>query len=321
LSFGLNRVVFLIFISAAAASLACSDAQPAIPGIGPIGTIDRLAFGHEFTEGAAVDTKGRVYFSDLKQEKVFRVGPDGTEATFVQKSLRTNGLMVDASRNRLLACESGAHSKTGIARVVAFDLDDGGIKEVVGGYQGRPFNRLNDLVIDRRGGIYFSDILDGGPDLPQDASAVYYASAEGTVTRLIVGLDRPNGVLLSPDEKVLYVLPYGEVTLMAYAVVEPGVLGEGRILANLPKNEARPKAGGDGMAVDSLGNLYVALPAKSAIAVISPGGSILGTISIPEAPSNATFGGPDGRTLYVTAVTSVYSIPMEVTGHLFGRLP
>lgn len=304
------------------ALIGCQDAAvSSIAGIGPIGTIRKVVSGHEFTEGPTVDAKGNIYFSDLNEEKVFRVMANGSESTFIEESRRANGLMFDATRNRILACESGAGAEPGIARIVAFGLDDGSLEVVVPGYGGQPFNRVNDLVIDRQGGIYFSDILGGEPELPQEAAAVYYATRDGTVSRVITGLDRPNGVLLSPDEETLYVLPYGSVTLMSYDVVAPGVLGVGRVLTALPKSEDNPRAGGDGMTVDSEGNLYVALPASMAIVVISPKGEILGSIPIPEAPSNAIFGGPDRKTLYVTARTSLYAIPMEATGHTFGEVP
>ena len=307
--------------SALCTLIGCEEQARPIPGLGPTGPTEQVASGHRFTEGPAIDTNGAIYFSDLKEEKIFRISPDGTKTTFVEESRRSNGLMVDAARHRLLACESGAGGQPGSARIVAFALEDASMDVVVGGYEGKPFNRLNDLVIDRQGGIYFTDILGGDQGLPQPSTGVYYATPGGEVTRLVAGLDKPNGVLLSPDEKTLYVLPYGSGTLMAYGVEGPGLLGAGRVLADLPKGERDPNAGGDGLTVDSAGNLYVALPAAQALAAFSPAGEMLGRIPIPEEPSNVVFGGPDRRTLYVTARSSLYAVPMEATGHVFGMSP
>jgi gluconolactonase len=106
--------------------------------------------------------------------------------------------------------------------------------------------------------------------------------------------------------------------VLAYPVEAPGKVGSSRVLARLEQAGNGPARGGDGLAVDSEGNLYLAVPALKAIQVVSPAGKTLGMISVPENPTNADFGGKDLKTLYITARTSVYAVPTEVKGHRFG---
>ncbi|MBM4085222.1 MAG: hypothetical protein FJ272_10570, partial [Planctomycetes bacterium] len=134
---------------------------------------------------------------------------------------------------------------------------------------------------------------------------------DGHVTRLIDDQPRPNGVLLSPDEKTLYVLLSGRPGLMAYPVETTGKLGPGKSLGNVE----RP---GDGLTVDTKGNLYLTQPSLNTVQVIAPDGQTLGLIPVPEAPSNCAFGGKDMKTLYITARTSLYAVKMDATGHWFG---
>ncbi len=141
------------------------------------------------------------------------------------------------------------------------------------------------------------------------------------MSRVVGDLPRPNGVILSPDEATLYVVPSGSPDVMAYAVESPGQVGRGRALARLEQADAAKPRGGDGLAVDADGNLYLAVPALKAIQVVTPAGKTLGLIRVPENPSNCDFGGKDLRTLYVTAQTSIYAVPTGAKGHRFGIPP
>ena len=113
-------------------------------------------------------------------------------------------------------------------------------------------------------------------------------------------------------------VPSGSPDVWAYPVESPGKIGSGRILAKLEQVESGQARGGDGLAIDAAGNLYLAVPALKAIQVVSPAGKTLGLIQVPENPSNADFGGKDMKTLYITARTSVYAVELEVKGHRFG---
>ncbi len=145
---------------------------------------------------------------------------------------------------------------------------------------------------------------------------MYYRAADGTVTRLIEDRTAPNGVILSPDETVLYVIPSMEKQMWAYPVESPGKLGAGRVFCELRQGPGQSNSGGDGLTVDTQGNLYIT--SSLGLQIFDPTGKALGIISIPgEQPANVTFGGPDRRTLYITARTSLYSVETEATGHVF----
>lgn len=307
----MNRRALFGFASAfvlAGFAAAADDAKP-IPGIGPVGEIVKLHTGFAFTEGPAADAEGNVYFTDIRNNRIHRVDVDGKLSTFLEDSKACNGLMFN-SKGLLIACQGGT------GKVIAIDPKSKEITVVAGEYNGKRFNAPNDLVIDRQDGVYFTDPA-FGRDMAQDKMGVYYVDTKGTVTRLIDDLPRPNGVLLSPDEKTLYVLPSGSPNVMAYPVLEPGKIGKGNVLCKLEQADSGQARGGDGLAVDTKGNLYLTQPSLKAIQVVSPEGKTLGLIRIPENPANCDFGGKDTKTLYVTAQKSLYAIKMEATGHRF----
>jgi gluconolactonase len=294
-----------------AAITTAQENQP-IAGIGPAGEIVQAHTGFKFTEGPAADAQGNVYFSDISNNRIHKVDTAaGKLTTLLEDSQGCNGLMVDG-RGRLIACQGGA------GRVIAIDVATKQIEVLAETYNGKRFNAPNDLVVDRQGGVYFTDPSFGRGEPAQDKMAVYYIASDRKVTRLIDDLLRPNGVILSPDEKTLYVLPSGAADVMAYSVESPGRLGKGRVLCQLQQAPTGPPRGGDGLTVDTRGNLYFTQPALKAIQVVSPEGKTLGLITFPESPANCTFGGPDFKTLYVTARTSLYRVKMTATGHRFG---
>lgn len=282
-----------------------------IAGIGPAGPIVRAHTGFKFTEGPAADAQGNVYFTDIPNNRIHKVDTAGKLTTFLEDSQRCNGLMFDG-RGRLIACQGGA------GRVIAIDVATKKIEVLADSYNGKRFNAPNDLVVDRHGGVYFTDPAFGKDAPAQDKMAVYYIAPDGKVVRLIDDLQRPNGVILSPDEKTLYVLPSGSPDVMAYPVLAPGKLGKGRVLCQLQQAPEGQMRGGDGLTVDTAGNLYLTQPSLKAIQVVRPDGKTLGLITFPEAPANCTFGGPDMKTFFVTARTSLYTVKMEATGHRFG---
>ncbi|GIW92122.1 MAG: gluconolactonase [Pirellulaceae bacterium] len=286
-----------------------SAADP-IKGIGPAGEIRKLHSGLQFTEGPAWDGHGALYFSDIPANRIYRLDSAGQLEVFLEPSNHTNGLMVNKAGN-IVACEMDG-------RLVEINVKTKDVKVLAAGYQGKRFNAPNDLVLDKHGGVYFTDPHFRAPmPLPQEKTCVYYCDAHGNVTRLIEDLKAPNGILLSPDEKTLYVLPSLQKEMMAYAVEGPGKLGAGRVFFSLVQPEGRDNLGGDGGTVDSQGNVYIT--SALGIQVVSPQGQLLGIIELPEQPANCTFGGPDMKTLYVTARTSLYAVPMEVAGHRYGQ--
>src|SRR5262245_16648138 len=293
----------LFFLGAAIAA-----DEKAVPGVGPAGEIKKVHTGCKFTEGPVGDADGNVYFSDIPNELIHKIDASGKVSVFREKSNRANGLLIKP-KGELVACEmTGA--------IVALSADGKERRVIADKYDGKRFNAPNDLVIDKAGGVYFTDPAFRAPTpLPQGKTCVYYVDDKGKVTPLIRDLPNPNGVRLSPDEKTLYVFPSGQKQMMSYPVEGPGKLGKGKVFCELAQAKSGGNAGGDGGTIDSKGNVYIA--AGTGLQVFDPSGKLLGTIKFPEQPSNATFGGKDMKTLYVTARTSVYSCPMEVVGHRY----
>ncbi len=297
-------VVVLLITCWTCASLPA--AEP-IPGIGPKGEVRKLHGELQFTEGPTWDGQGNLYFSDIPANRIYKVDSAGALSVFLEPSNHTNGLMYH--RGRLLACEMDG-------RLVAINLSNKETKAIASQYNGQRFNAPNDLVFDRTGGVYFTDPHYRAPmPLPQQVVAVYYAAADGQVTRLIDDLKAPNGVILSPDEKTLYIIPSAQKQMMAYPVVSPGKLGAGQVFCELQQPEGKDDTGGDGLTIDTRGNLYIT--SGLGIQVYDPSGKLLGILSFPEQPANCTFGGPDNHTLFVTARTSLYAVEMEAEGHVF----
>lgn len=289
--------------------LPAQDEKPApISGIGPAGPITKLHSGFSFTEGPAADRSGNVYFNDIPNQRIHKVDTEGKLSVFREKSNHANGLMLNA-KGEIVACEMDG-------RIAAYSSDGKSRRVLADGYNGKRFNAPNDLVIDKQGGVYFTDPEFLAPKpLPQGKAAVYYIAADGKVTRLIDNLPNPNGVILSPDEKTLYVIPTGQAEMMGYPVEAPGKIGKGRVFCTLKKRREGENPGGDGVTVDEKGNLYIT--SALGLQVFAPDGKLLGIIALPEQPANVTFGGKDLKTLYVTARSSLYTVPMEVKGHLF----
>ncbi|MDX2033037.1 MAG: SMP-30/gluconolactonase/LRE family protein [Blastocatellia bacterium] len=265
-----------------------------IPGIGPAESVARAQIGFQFTEGPAADLRGNVYFTDVQRNRIHKIDTQGQLTTFLENTQGMNGLMFDP-RGRLIACQGGAGA------IVAIDAATKAITPIADRFETTRFTSPNDLVIDRAGNIYFTD---------RNGNAVYFIATDNKVTRLITNLSLPNGILLSLDEKTLYLLS-GSPNLVAYPLAAPGQLGAPQTFPLFGTG------GGDGMTIDTRGNLYVTRPGSNAIQVLTPAGQSLGTIPVQEAPANVTFGGPDLKTLFITARTSVYTARMQSIGYRF----
>jgi len=304
----LPRLPLCLLLAAAIAPASPAAAADKIAGLGPAGEVKKVHGGFMFTEGPAWDGRGNLYFSDVAGNKLHKIDSQGQLSTILDPSNHTNGLMVNAA-GQIAACEMEG-------RLIEVNPQTKAVKSLADGYEGQRFNAPNDLVIDREGGIYFTDPQFRAPmPLPQGVQAFYYRSPDGKVTRLGAIDKAPNGVILSPDEKTLYLIPSMQAEMLAYAIESPGKLGPQRVFCTLKQATGKTNGGGDGLTVDSKGNLYIT--SALGLQVFDPHGKMLGIIEFPEQPANCTFGGEDNKTLYATARTSVYSVPMEVAGHQF----
>ncbi|QDU63158.1 Gluconolactonase precursor [Planctomycetes bacterium Pan216] len=273
------------------------------PGlVAPGGEVKKLADGFLFTEGPAADVQGNVYFTDIPNQRIHLWSTDGKLSTFTDQSGRANGLYFDKQGN-LIACQGAAPG--GKRRVAKYGSSADDVS-IVDEYAGKRLNSPNDLWIDPKGGIYFTDPRYGDrEDLQQDGEHVYYiAPGAKEVKRVVDDHVRPNGIVGTPDGKTLYITDNGGKKTYRYSINADGTLGD--------KKEFCPE-GADGMTLDEKGNLYLT---TKVVSIYNPAGKRIGEIVVPEHPANVTFGGPDGKTLFITARKGLYAIPMAVQGAL-----
>lgn len=275
--------------------------------IEPTGEVQKIEGGFAFTEGPVVADDGTLYFTDIPNETIHRLSPGGKVEVFVNPSGHANGLMI-AADGRLVACQMDG-------QVVAYDRETKAMTVLADQFNGQRFNAPNDLAIDADGGVYFTDPFFRAPDpLPQGIQAVYYIAPDRSVTRVTAGLPAPNGIGISSDGKTLYVIPSRSAEMLAYPIQGPGQLGAGSVFCKLKQPEGRSDSGGDGMALDVEGNLYIT--SDLGIQIFSSTGQYRGRVTFPEQPANVAFGGPERKTMYVTARTGLYSVTMPISGRL-----
>jgi sugar lactone lactonase YvrE len=258
----------------------------------PWSAAERIATGFQFTEGPVWHPDGFLLLSDVQGNRIVKwTAPDETE-TFRQPSGNSNGLVFD-QQGRLVACE---HSNRRVSRTEL----TGKIAALASMYDNKRLNSPNDLAIKSDGSIYFTDppygISGGQQELP--FNGVFRISPEGELTLLSDDFDRPNGLAFSPDEEKLYIADTTMGHVRVFDVQPDGTLTGGSQFVQV--------ASPDGMKVDRKGKLYVA--SASGVAVFSASGETIGTIAFPEQPSNCCFGDADGKTLFVTARTSLYRV-------------
>jgi gluconolactonase len=258
-----------------------------------------LGQGYGFTEGPAADRHGNVYFSDGKNNSIYYWEVGRPVVRFVDDSTDAIGMMFDA-RGELYVCEGAAY------RIVAYDVRTKAKRVLCSQIDGQHFNEPNDLAIDATGGFYFSDPNyqhHGQPTvMKQD---VYYCSAQGRVTRISTVCHKPNGVLLSADDRTLYVADARGQRIYKYDVVGPGSLAKERLWID------RLAANPDGLTLDEHENLYVCC-GKAGLRVFDRAGQSVGRIDVHAA--NCCFGGGDFHTLCIASADRFLGIPTQVVG-------
>ena len=281
-----------------------SFAATAIPGVVAAGTkIELVKTGLGRTEGPVAMQDGSMLVSSANS--ILKVDLSDNVSTFIENSNQTNGMGWDQQGRLISVQRARGNEKVG----VLYPPDK--VTTLADKYQGQPFNSLNDMALDKRGGVYFTD-----------TQGIYYLPPGGSVTRIIDEVPRPNGVVLSPDERTLYVHNKDGVYMLAFDVAPDGTISNRRNFARYKSVRIPGHAdpawdednGADGMAVDSEGRVYAAT--NVGVEVFSPRGDLLGVIPVQwgaennriRHPQNVAFGGPDRKTLYMVGAASVYKV-------------
>lgn len=263
-----------------------------IPGVIKGGTkVVLLRDGFKGTEGVIAGPDGSVLFTEQDADRIIRVDPDDRISTYLENTNRAIGLAYDP-KGRLVSVQSRDPKVAVLAPEPRTVLADR--------FEGQMLVRPNDLVIDRKGGIYFTDPL-GNPQQrfreppPGRKPLLFYIRPDGTLVKLTEEVTNPNGVQLSPDEKTLYAT--NGQTIMRFDVQPDGSVTNGRVFA---------QSGGDGLAIDTEGRLYSAVGGVQGIRVFAADGKDLGTIPVGTRPQSVGFAGPGKRTLYIVGQGALY---------------
>jgi gluconolactonase len=265
---------------------------------------ERLATGFLFTEGPLWHPDGFYYFVDLRRSRLHRLVPGQAPTLAREGTGEGNGTTFDLE-GRLVMCEGGH-------RRVTRQGPDGALEVLVDRYEGKRLNRPNDVVCRSDGSLYFTDpglrVPLAERELPY--AGVYRIGTDGAVT-LVADCEYPNGLAFSPDERVLYVANTRWAQYIhALELDAAGALRRRRIFADMSSDETDGVP--DGLKVDVEGRVYCTGPGGTW--VFAPDGARLGILRTPEIPANLCFGGPDLRTLFLTARTSVYALRVRAPG-------
>jgi gluconolactonase len=273
------------------------DEKLLAPGV----KVEKLAGDFKFTEGPATDAQGNVLFTDQPNNRILKWSADGKLSTFMEPAGRSNGLCFDR-RGNLWAC---ADEKNELWRIDP----EGKTTAVVKDYQGKRLNGPNDLWIRADGGVYFTDPLYkraywNDASVERTPEAVYYLSPDAKkLIRVADDLKKPNGIIGTPDDKILYIADIGTGKTYAYDIRPEGTLANKKLFCSL---------GSDGMTIDQRGNVYLT---GRGVTVFDKTGKQIEHIDVPEPwTANVCFGGKDRQTLFITASKGLYAIHMNVKG-------
>jgi gluconolactonase len=281
-----------------------TEATPVPPVVAERATLVQVFSDDAFFEGPTWDpTTGKLYFTAFvgSKARILRLDRPGRAAVWLDNSEGVNGTFL-SDKGRLLGAQAYGH------RLMSYGIGPQGPTETTVLAADKNWNQPNDVCQTPNGDIYFTD-----PDFrDRKTSAVFVLRPDGGLKKTITNMPLPNGVIASLDGKVLYVSDSHERNWRSYAIAADGTLDEGKVFFD-PKTENRREP--DGMTIDASGNLY--LTGRGGVWVVSKEGKSLGLIPTTEFCTNATFGGAEGKTLYLTCDKKVYSIEMTVAGGQF----
>lgn len=253
-----------------------------------------------FTEGPAVDKKGNIFFTDLPNDKIWKFDTEGKLSLFLEKTRRSDGLYFDKKGNLLAA----ADEKGELLSI----SPSGSISILLNNYKGKNFNAPNDLWIDKKGGIYFTDpfykrpyFAYTEPNIPQ--SVYYFPKGQKEAINLDSTMVRPNGIVGSADGKHLFVADIAGKKTYKYDINKDGTVSNKSLFADM---------GSDGMTLDNRGNLY--LTGGKGVTVFNKEGQQIGLIELPTGASNVCFSGKERDILFITSRKSIYTLKMKVKG-------
>jgi len=264
--------------------------------------IKKLAGGMKFVEGPVwIPEGGYVLFSDIPADEI-KKWQDGALTVFRKPSRNANGNLLDRS-GRLLTCEHGSRTVTRTSK-------DGSVETLIDSYNGKKFNSPNDIAVRSDGTIWFTDPPYGlkGRAKELNRNNVFRFLPDSRKVSIVVSdFDMPNGICLSPDETMIYIADSGQPRhIRVFEVAADGSLSKGKVFCKI--DQGAP----DGIRCDREGRVYSS--AADGVQIFSPEGELIGKILVPEGPANLCFGGVDGKTLFITARTSLYSIELEAAG-------
>ena len=270
--------------------------------VAPGATLEKLAGGFAFTEGPTCDAEGNLFFTDQPNDRILKWSVGGELITFLGPAGRANGMCFDHGGN-LIAC---ADEKTALWSIAP----DGTVTVILDTYEGKPLNGPNDVWVRPDGALYFTDPFYERSwwthhTMPQDGQHVYFLSADRRhLKRVTQDLEKPNGIIGTPDGKTLYVADIGAGKTYSYDIAAGGDLAHKTLVA---------EQGSDGMTLDNEGNLYLT---GDGVLVFDKSGRQIEHIRVPDErwTANVSFGGRDRHTLFITASTGLYAIRMRVQG-------
>jgi gluconolactonase len=289
----------------------------AIPGVVAAGArVEVIKSGFSGTEGPLGLPDGHFMFTETQANRITRIDKATNEtSTFLENTNGSNGLGFDA-KGRLISVQT-----TPGATKIGVIYPKGSEATITDNFDGKPYGRPNDLVVAKNGGVYFTDPGPNAtpgqpPAAPPLPPAVYYVPPGGKPAQIATGIARPNGIMLSPDEKTLYVNDTNGEYIVAFDVAANGSVSNRRnfaTYASLNKTATGVTSGADGLAVDTEGRVYCA--AIGGVQVFSPKGEHLGTIPVSLQPQNIAFAGDDKRTLYIVGRGSAFKVRLLAAGY------